>query len=43
MPPLLLLLLLLVIVGGVFGYMTYRAGAVKRAREKKRNQYHDRI
>jgi hypothetical protein len=43
MPPFILLLLLLVIVAGAFGYMTYRNGAEKRAREKKRNQYHDRI
>ncbi len=43
MPSFLLLLLLLVIVVGAFGYMTYRAGAEKRARVKKRNQYHDRI
>jgi hypothetical protein len=43
MPPFLLLLLLLVVVVGAFAYMTYRNGAEKRARVKKRNQYNDRI
>jgi hypothetical protein len=38
-----LLLLLLVIVVCAFGYMRYRTGAEKRAKEKRRNQYHDRI
>ena len=43
MPPFVLLLLLLVIAVGAFIYMNYRSGAQKRAREKKRNQYNDRI
>ncbi len=37
------LLIVLVIGIGVFGYMTYRSGAQKRAREKRRNQFHDRV
>jgi cbb3-type cytochrome oxidase subunit 3 len=27
----------------IFGYMTYRDAARKRAQEKRRNQYHDRV
>ena len=38
----LLLFLMLAIVAYV-GYTTYRSNAEKRAREKKRNQYHDRV
>ncbi len=38
-----LLFLVLVIVACVYGYMTYRTNAERRAREKKRNQYHDRV
>ncbi|HLZ57381.1 MAG TPA: hypothetical protein VKR06_10580 [Ktedonosporobacter sp.] len=41
--PLLLLILVLVICGGVYGYLTYRSTAERRAREKKRSQYHDRV
>jgi hypothetical protein len=37
-----LLFLVLVIVAYV-GYTTYRRNAEKRAIEKKRNQYHDRV
>ena len=43
MPPYILLLLMLVLVACAFGYTRYRTGADKRAREKKRNQYNDRI
>ncbi len=43
MPSYVILLLLLVFVVCAFGYMRYRTGAEKRAREKKRNQYNDRI
>jgi len=38
-----LLLLVLVIIIGVMGYKTYQNHAERRAREKKRNQYHDRV
>ena len=38
----LLLFLVLVIVAYV-GYTTYRSNAQKRAIEKKRNRYHDRV
>ncbi len=38
----LLLFLVLVIVAYV-GYTMYRSNAGKRAIEKKRNQYHDRV
>jgi hypothetical protein len=37
------LIIVLVIFVGAFGYMTYRNAAERRAREKKRNQYHDRV
>ena len=43
MPPFLLVLLLLVIFVCAFGYMTYRHEAEKRAWEKKRNQFNDRV
>lgn len=43
MSPFLLLLLLLLICAGVYGYMTYRTYSQRRARERKRNQYHDRV
>jgi preprotein translocase subunit YajC len=43
MQSLLMLLLMLAIFGGAFGFMIYRHEADKRAREKKRNHYHDRI
>jgi len=39
----LLLLLLLVIFVGAFGYMTIRHEIEKRAWEKRRNQFHDRV
>jgi hypothetical protein len=42
MPTFLLLFLALVIVAYV-GYTTYRSNAGRRAIEKKRNQYHDRV
>lgn len=42
MPPFILLLLVLVIFVCAFGYMVNR-DAQRRAREKKRNQYHDRV
>jgi len=38
----LLLFLMLALIAYV-GYTTYRSNAEKRAREKKRNQYHDRV
>ena len=40
MPQFILLILLVVIFVGAFGYMIYQNN-VKRAKEKKRNQYHD--
>ncbi len=43
MPPFLLLLLILVIFVGAFGYMVYRNGAQKRAKIRRRNQFHDRV
>lgn len=43
MQPFILVLLVLVIVACAFSYMTYRTNAQKRAKEKKRNQYHDRV
>jgi cell division protein FtsL len=43
MQTFLLLLLVLVIFVCAFGYMTYHHEAQKRATEKKRNQYHDRV
>lgn len=42
MPPFILLLLVLVIFVCAFGYMI-KQDAQRRAREKKRNQYHDRV
>ena len=42
MPPFILLLLVLAIFVFAFGYMVNRYAAT-RAREKKRNQYHDRV
>jgi len=38
-----LLLLVIVIFLCAFGYMTYHHEVQKRAHEKKRNQYHDRV
>jgi hypothetical protein len=43
MPPFILLLLSLVIFASAFGYMTFRHEAERRATEKKRSQYHDRV
>jgi hypothetical protein len=43
MPPFILLLLFLVIFVCAFGYMTYRHEVEKRAWEKKRNQFNDRV
>ncbi len=43
MSPFILLFLVLAIFVCAFGYMTYRHEAERRAREKRRNQYHDRI
>ena len=42
MPPFVLLILVLVIFACAFGYMINR-DAARRAHEKKRNQYHDRV
>jgi hypothetical protein len=38
-----LALLILVLVGAALGYMVYRSNAEKRAQEKRRNQFHDRV
>jgi hypothetical protein len=43
MPPIILLILSLVIFACAFGYMTFRREADKRAIEKKRNRYNDRV
>jgi len=43
MSPFILFLGFIVIVVGVFCYMTYRTNAQRRAREKRRNQYNDRV
>jgi hypothetical protein len=43
MQQLIFLLLAVVIIACVFGYPAYRNNAQKRAREKKRNQFHDRL
>jgi hypothetical protein len=38
-----ILLFLVLMVVAYVGYTTYRSNAERRAREKKRNQYHDRV
>jgi len=39
-----ILLLIVVLIGlGAFGYMTFQHEAEKRAREKRRNEFHDRV
>jgi hypothetical protein len=43
MQPLIISLLILVVVVAVFGYMAYRSHAEKRMRERRRNQFHDRV
>ena len=43
MQQLILLVLAVVIVACVIGYPAYRTNAQKKAREKKRNQFNDRI
>jgi hypothetical protein len=43
MQSLIIPLLLLVIVAAIVGYMVYRSSAEKRVRERKRNQFHDRV
>ena len=43
MSPLILVLLAIVIIVCIFGYPIYRSNADRRAQEKKRNQFHDRI
>ncbi|HET7637778.1 MAG TPA: hypothetical protein VFK47_03465 [Ktedonobacteraceae bacterium] len=43
MSPFILLLFVLVIGMFVYGYKTYRINVERQAREKKRNQYHDRV
>jgi hypothetical protein len=40
---LLLLLIILLLILGMYGYQLYRANAARRAKEKRRNQYHDRV
>jgi hypothetical protein len=42
MPTFILLFLIIAIVAYV-GYTTYRSNTEKRAIEKKRNEYHDRV
>lgn len=42
MPPFVFLLLALLIFACAFGFMIY-SDITRRAREKKRNQYHDRV
>jgi hypothetical protein len=43
MSPFILLLLIVLIFAVAFGYMLYRDYARKRAIEKRRNQFHDRV
>jgi preprotein translocase subunit YajC len=43
MQSLVFLFLMLVILVSAFGFMAYRHEVEKRAREMKRNQYHDRV
>lgn len=43
MQTFLFLFIVVVIVLCYFGYMAYRQNAERRAREKRRNQYHDRV
>jgi hypothetical protein len=43
MQPLIFLVLILVIFVSAFGYMVYRNNSQRRAREKIRSQYHDRV
>ena len=43
MQQLILLLLTVVVIACVIGYPAYRNNAQKREREKKRNQFHDRL
>ncbi|HLI06957.1 MAG TPA: hypothetical protein VKV40_10345 [Ktedonobacteraceae bacterium] len=42
MPSFILLLLILLVFASAFGLMIY-SDFKRRAREKKRNQYHDRV
>jgi len=42
MPSFILLLLILLVFASAFGFMIY-SDLKRRAREKKRNQYHDRV
>jgi cell division protein FtsL len=43
MPPFILILLLIVVFVCAFGYMTIRHEIEKRAWEKRRNEFHDRV
>jgi hypothetical protein len=43
MQSLILIFLVLVIFMCAFGYMTFRHEVERRAAEKRRNQYHDRV
>jgi len=43
MQPFIILLLILVIGVAIIGYMVYRSSAEKRMRERRRNQFHDRV
>ena len=43
MPLPLLLLIVLVLIIGILGYRVSRVNAARRAQEKRRNQFHDRV
>ncbi|GCE23688.1 hypothetical protein [Dictyobacter kobayashii] len=43
MSPLLILLVFLLIFLGIYAFMTYRRDSEKRARDKRRNEFHDRV
>lgn len=43
MPTLLFVLFLILLLAGVYAYKVYRTNASQRARERRRNQFHDRI
>lgn len=43
MQPIILLLVVLVIFACVYSYITYRTNIQRRMREKKRNQFNDRV
>lgn len=43
MSPYIVFIFILIILAGGLIYMTYRNNADRRTREKKRNQYNDRV